>query len=190
MNAPSLLAEQPKGAAPMPRETPEPPIIGVAEVAASLRQAFARLPEPRAARGRRHPLPAVLTLATLAAMHGADSLYAISLWGRAQALSVVRQFGFPQAQTPAVGTLHYLTRKLDVALVEAALAEWVQDWCATRPLGASLHREFGPMPRPLDYRRGPARSSWIEVVARYAREARVALAGTSPAPHGRDDESA
>lgn len=47
------------------------------EVGASLLQAFTQIPYPRAARGRRHPLAAILTLVA-AMLCDARSLYAIA----------------------------------------------------------------------------------------------------------------
>jgi len=87
---------------------------------------FATVPDPRQASGRRHPLPAILALATAAMLQGARSLYAIAQWGRLQEPGVVRALGFTGAQTPAVSTLHLVFKKLDVAAFEAALSAWAQ----------------------------------------------------------------
>jgi hypothetical protein len=94
------------------------------ELGRSLLEAFARVPDQRAARGRRHPLPAMLALATAAMLAGARSLYAIAQWGRAQPLEVVSALGFTRAQTPAVATLHYTFKALDAVAFEEALAQW------------------------------------------------------------------
>ncbi len=55
---------------------------------------------------------------------GARSLYGIAPWGRAQPPEVVRALGFPRARTPAVATLHYTFKALDVAAFEQALQHW------------------------------------------------------------------
>jgi len=48
-------------------------------------EAFAKVPDPREKRGRRHPLPAMLALSTVAMLSGAKSLYAIAQRGRCAA---------------------------------------------------------------------------------------------------------
>ena len=90
----------------------------------SLLEAFAGVPDPRKRRGRRHPLPAVLALASAAMLSGARSLYAIAQWGRLQRPEVVRALGFSREQTPCVATLHRAFKGLDAAAFEAALAGW------------------------------------------------------------------
>ena len=75
--------------------------------------------------GRRHPLPAILTLAVCAMLSGARSLYAIHQWGRQQDAATVQAMGFTRPRTPAVGSLHTVFRRLDAAAFETALA-WVE----------------------------------------------------------------
>ncbi len=96
------------------------------EIGASLLQTFATVPDPRAARaarGRRHPLAAILALAVAAMLADARSLYAIAQWGRLQSAETVRALGFTRAKTPTVSTLHEVVKILDVAAFEAALAQ-------------------------------------------------------------------
>jgi hypothetical protein len=92
----------------------------------SLLAAFARVPDRRGRHGRRHPLPAILALASAAMLSGARSLYAIGQWGRLQPPAVLRALGFTRPAPPAVSTLHGVFRTLDVAAFEAALAAWAQ----------------------------------------------------------------
>jgi len=92
----------------------------------SLMEAFAKVPDPREKRGRRHPLPAMLALSTVAMLSGAKSLYAIAQWGRLQQPEVVRALGFTREQTPCVATLHLLFKDLDIAYFEQALQNWAQ----------------------------------------------------------------
>ena len=96
------------------------------EIGASLLQALAQVPDPRAARGRRHPLAAILALAVAAMLADARSLYAIAQWGRLQSAETVRALGFTRAKTPTVSTLHEVFKALDVGAFEAALARWAQ----------------------------------------------------------------
>ncbi|HEU0115282.1 MAG TPA: transposase family protein [Thermomicrobiales bacterium] len=92
----------------------------------TLLAAFGRVPDHRSPHGRRHPLAAILTLATAAMLAGARSLYAIAQWGRLQSPATVRVLGFTRNRTPAVSTLHLVFRDLDAAAFEAALRAWAQ----------------------------------------------------------------
>ncbi len=65
------------------------------ELGRSLVEAYRWVPDPRAARGRRHPLAAILALVTTAMLEGAQSLYAIHQWGRLQSAEVLA--GWSQA---------------------------------------------------------------------------------------------
>jgi hypothetical protein len=92
----------------------------------SLLDAFAMIPDPRIAKGRRHSLPAILALATAGMLSGARSLYAIAQWGRLQDAATLRALGFGRHRTPAVSTLHLVFRRIDAAAFEAALQAWAQ----------------------------------------------------------------
>lgn len=94
------------------------------EIGRSLLEAFAQVPDRRSPHGRRHPLPAILALSTAAMLAGARSLYAIAQWGRGQPPEVVQALGFTRARTPAVATLHYTFKALDVEAFEQALQHW------------------------------------------------------------------
>jgi hypothetical protein len=96
------------------------------EIGPGLLAVFAALPDTRGRHGRRHPLPAILTLATVAMLAGARSLYAIGQWGRLQSPHVLNALGFTRSATPSVSTLHVVFRGLDVAAFEAALTTWAQ----------------------------------------------------------------
>jgi len=96
------------------------------ELGPSLLRALAQVPDPRSRHGRRHALPAVLTLAVVAMLSGARSLYAIAQWGREQPEDVVRALGFTRGCTPGVATLHRVFKALDVAAFERQVAYWAQ----------------------------------------------------------------
>lgn len=98
------------------------------ELARSLPVALATVPDPRAPQGKRHPLPAILTLAVCAMLSGARSLYAICQWGRQQDPAAVSAMGFTRKATPAVSTLHDVFCRLDAGAFEAAIAQWTQEW--------------------------------------------------------------
>src|SRR3972149_11303137 len=91
-----------------------------------LLEAFGRVPAPRGPKGRPHPLPAILALATAAMLSGARSLYAIAQGGRLQDPAVIRALGFTRDRTPSVSTLHLVLSLLDIASFERALREWAQ----------------------------------------------------------------
>jgi hypothetical protein len=98
----------------------------------SLLEAFTRVPDPRGKYGKRHPLPAILALATAAMLSGARSLYAISQWGRLQPPQIVLTLGFVKKNgepkpTPCVATLHRVFKRLDIVQFEAALREWAKN---------------------------------------------------------------
>jgi hypothetical protein len=95
-------------------------------VGSSLLESFAQVPDHREPRGRRHPLPAILALATAAMLEGARSLYAIAQWGRLQEPEIVRALGFRRNSTPCVATLHLVFKELDARGFETALKEWAQ----------------------------------------------------------------
>lgn len=96
------------------------------ELGPSLLRALAEVPDPRSRHGRRHPLPAILALATVAMLSGARSLYAMAQWGREQSEDVVQALGFVRGRTPGVATLHRVFKALDVDRFEQVLASWAQ----------------------------------------------------------------
>jgi DDE_Tnp_1-associated len=104
----------------------------------SLLRALAEVPDPRSRHGRRHPLPAVLALATVAMLCGARSLYAIAQWGRAQPAEVVRALGFTRGRTPGVATLHRVFKALDVEAFAAVLGQWAQAALGDRGKGEAI----------------------------------------------------
>ena len=83
---------------------------------------FRPVPALRSPLGRSHPLPAILTLAVCAMLCNCHSLHAIFQWGREHA-ELAPMLGFKGNQTPAVSTLHEVSKGLDVAAFEAALGE-------------------------------------------------------------------
>jgi hypothetical protein len=94
------------------------------EIGPSLLAAFARVPDVRSRHGRRYPLAALLTLATAAMLSGARSVYAIVQWGRLQPPEVQRALGFTRGRLPAIPTLHYVFKRLQVSAFETVLSAW------------------------------------------------------------------
>jgi hypothetical protein len=91
----------------------------------TLLEALAEVPDPRSRHGRRHPLSAVLALATLAMLTGARSYQAIAQFGRDKGAALAHLLGFRRGKTPAKSTFSVLFRALDVAAFEQALARWL-----------------------------------------------------------------
>jgi DDE_Tnp_1-associated len=90
------------------------------------------VPDPRSRHGRRHPVPAILALATVAMLLGARSRYAMAQWGGEQPAEVVQALGFTRGRTPGVATLHRVFKALDVGAFEAVLAAWAQTAASNR----------------------------------------------------------
>ena len=139
------------------------------EFGPSLLAALARVPDVRSRHGRRYPLPALLTLATAAMLAGARSLYAIVQWGRLQPVEVQRALGFTRGRLPAIATLHYAFKRLDVPAFEAVLQAW-----ATQALGKADRQLVidGKALRGLHGDELPG----VRLVAVYAPEAGLVLA--------------
>lgn len=86
---------------------------------------LAEVPDPRNAKGKRHPLCAILALSVLAIMCGYRSYSAIAQWGRTYSPALIQALGFTRAQTPCAATLHNLFKRLDIGKLEAVLNHWV-----------------------------------------------------------------
>jgi DDE family transposase len=98
-------------------------------VPASLWEVFAALPDPRDARGRRHPLPALLSLTAVALLAGMRGLEAIAQFARDHGLSFRLALGFTRLDSPCKATLSNLFRALDIDAYERALAAWLAARC-------------------------------------------------------------
>lgn len=85
--------------------------------------AFAALPDPRARRGRRFTLAALLTLALSAMLANHLSPLAIAAWGAEQDAARKRAMGFTKGVTPHQSTFQRLFRRLDPAVLSAALSD-------------------------------------------------------------------
>lgn len=97
----------------------------------SLLEALALVPDPRNARGRIHPLVAVLGLTVTALMAGCRSLDAIAQFGRDRGNALAFPLGFRRGKTPNKSALGKIFRRLDVPALEAALRTWLAGRGAT-----------------------------------------------------------
>jgi hypothetical protein len=91
----------------------------------SLVEVLAEVPDPRDARGIRHPLVAVLGLTVVAVLAGMKSLEAIAQFGRDHGPGLAWALGFRRSKTPVKSMLSDLFRVLDTAAVEAAIQRWL-----------------------------------------------------------------
>ena len=98
---------------------------------------LAQVPDPRNAKGKRHPLGAILGLAVIAMMCGYRSYSAIAEWGRTYASAWVQVLGFTHAKTPCAAMLHNLFKRLDIATLESVLSQWVVQTLQLHPVGSS-----------------------------------------------------
>ena len=156
------------------------------ELGRSLLEAFVKVPDPRCAKGRRHSLPAVLTLAVAAMLSGARSIYAIYQWGRLQEPGVVRALGFTRDKTPTVSTLDLIFRALDAGAFESVLGEWAQSHLGDRAEAIAID---GKGLRGIHGEELPG----VRLVAAYSDEAGLVLAqsgGQAGSARGRVDSRA
>src|SRR5262249_48588586 len=86
-----------------------------------LAQVVAEIPDVRQARGKRHPLPAVVLLSVAAMLCGYRTYAAIAEWGRNYGPELLRALGFTRAMPPCAATLYLIFKRLDVGALEAAL---------------------------------------------------------------------
>lgn len=91
---------------------------------ANLLAAFAAVPDPRRAQGRRFALPALLALAVAALLANHLSVLAIAQWGARQRPELLRALGFRDGTTPHQSTLQRLFRRLDPAALSAAVGDY------------------------------------------------------------------
>ncbi len=91
----------------------------------SLLDVLAQVPDPRSRHGRRHPLPAILSLAVLAMLSGAKSYQAIAQFGRDKGFALAHALGFTRGKTPTKSTFSVLFRILDVQAFEEVLSRWI-----------------------------------------------------------------
>ncbi len=87
-----------------------------------LLSAFAAVPDPRRAQGRRFALPAILALAVSALLANHLSVLAIAQWGARQRPALLQTLGFRDGTTPHQSTVQRLFRVLDPAALSAAIS--------------------------------------------------------------------
>src|SRR5512144_195059 len=96
-----------------------------------LRDVLAEIPDPRHARGKRHPLSAVLALVCVATLCGYRSYSAIAEWARVYPRELIVALGFTHPTPPCPATLSTILRQLDLPQLETKLGAWAQRVLAT-----------------------------------------------------------
>src|SRR5262249_23882091 len=136
----------------------------------SLFDLLRQVPDPRRAEGKRHPLPAVLSLLVLALLAGMRGLQGVVEFGRNLSPDVVVSLGFTRPKTLAKSTLSEILRAIDIDAFESTVSRWLQTraaeqgWAAMAIDGKSLRGSTGEQL--------PA----VHLVAGYAHEAQAVLA--------------
>src|SRR5262247_21830 len=99
-------------------------------------EVFAEIPDFRRCRGKRHPLPAMLSLACCAMLCGYRSYSAIAASGRNDGARIAHALGFTH-NTPCAATLHTVLRHVDRDAVEAKLGAWAEGVVVSTPVAPS-----------------------------------------------------
>ena len=99
----------------------------------SMADMLAQVPDPRAARGRRHPWVALLLLVAIGLLTGANTQRALARFGHNLRRPWLRRLGF--TRPPSQATLHRVLCTVDVEQVEAVLRTWLHElqavWCTS-----------------------------------------------------------
>ncbi|KAK1176754.1 transposase family protein [Streptomyces sp. NBS 14/10] len=138
---------------------------------------LATVPDPRRAKGRRHPLAFVLALAACAVLAGAKSLTAIAEWAADAPAAVLTTLGGPSREpagptAPTEATVRRILQRVDGDALDEAIGAWLAardptmawadapaarwPWTA-RAFAAPRRRHPGP-PSGRDDRDRPGRS--------------------------------
>src|SRR4051812_23850587 len=96
------------------------------DASVSLMELLESLDDPRAARGKRHPLPALLGLAVVAMLAGQASYEAITQYGKERGWAFLQTLGFTRRRGLCKATYSRVFRRIDIAAFEAAIAGWIR----------------------------------------------------------------
>jgi len=91
----------------------------------SLMELLEGLDDPRAARGKRHPLPALLGLAVVGMLAGMTSYEAIVQYGKERGWEFLKLLGFTTQWGLCKATYSRVFRRIDAAAFEAIVSRWI-----------------------------------------------------------------
>jgi DDE_Tnp_1-associated/Transposase DDE domain len=92
----------------------------------SLMELLIGIQDPRGAKGKRHPLPALLALAVVAMLAGMTSYEGIVQYGRERGGAFLYLLGFSRKRGLCKATYSRVFRRIDVADFESRVAQWIQ----------------------------------------------------------------
>jgi hypothetical protein len=84
------------------------------------------LHDPRSARGKRHPLPALLGLAVVASLAGMTSYQAIVEYGKGRGRDSLKLLGFTSTWGLCKATYSRVFRRIDAVDFEARVGAWIR----------------------------------------------------------------
>ena len=93
---------------------------------ASLMELFEGIQDPRGARGKRHPLPALLALAVVALLAGMNGYEGIVQFGKERGGEFLYLLGFTRKRGTCKATYSRIFRRIDVQDFESRVARWIQ----------------------------------------------------------------
>jgi DDE_Tnp_1-associated/Transposase DDE domain len=96
------------------------------EADVTLMELLEGLHDPRAARGKRHPLPALLGLAVVAMLAGMTSYEAIVQYGQERGREFLKLLGFTTTWGLCKATYSRVFRRIDVADFEVRVGRWIR----------------------------------------------------------------
>jgi hypothetical protein len=96
------------------------------EAGVTLMELLDGLQDPRSARGKRHPLPALLGLAVVAMLAGMTSYEAIVQYGKERGGEFLELLGFTTKWGLCKATYSRVFRRIDVADFEARVGQWIR----------------------------------------------------------------
>jgi predicted transposase YbfD/YdcC len=82
--------------------------------------------DPRQAKGKRHPLNAILALSVAAMLCGYRSYSAIAEWGHHYGAELLQALGFSRRRAPCAATFFNVYQKLDEEELERKLGAWAE----------------------------------------------------------------